>query len=211
MKMSSCGGNKFWLQVMDDATGNLWSIFMKKKSQLSNEMTALIKHLRTNDINVKKIRCDGAGENKKFEENAMHEGLGLTLEYTSPNTPQRNGRVERKLRTLFDKARAMLNTAGFPLEMKQKFWAEAASTATKLENLMVHKTDEKCPHELFWDRKPEYWKFLRTFGEMGVVKIHTKIRGKWKIEEKLVFLLDIQKHRQLTLLSFLTQKQSGCY
>ena len=102
----------------------------------------------------------------------------------------------------------MLNTAGFPLEMRQKFWAEAASTATKLENIMVHKTDEKCPHELFWDRKPEYWKFLRTFGEMGVVKIHTKIRG--KIEENLVFLLDMQKHRQLTLLSFTTQKQSGC-
>ena len=108
----------------------------------------------------------------------MNEGLGLNFEYTAPNTPQQNGRVERKFRTLFDKARAMLNTAGFPLEMRQKFWAEAALTATKLENMMVHKTDEKCPHELFWDRKPEYWKFLRTFGEMGVVKIHTKIRGK---------------------------------
>ena len=53
----------------------------------------------------------------------MNEGLGLNFEYTAPNTPQRNGRDERKFRTLFDKARAMLNTAGFPLEMRQKFWA----------------------------------------------------------------------------------------
>ena len=141
---------------MDDATGNLWSMFMKSKSQLSNEMTALIKHLKAHGINVKKIQCNGAGENKKFEENAMNEGLGLTFKYAAPKTPQQNGRVERKFRTLFDRARAMLNTAGFPLEMRQKFWPEAASNATKLENMMVHKNDKKCSHDLFCDREPEY-------------------------------------------------------
>ena len=50
---------------------------MKRKSQLSTEMIALVKHFKTNRINVKKIRCGGAGENKKFEESAMKDGLGL--------------------------------------------------------------------------------------------------------------------------------------
>jgi len=44
---------------------------------------------------VKFIRCDNAGENVQLEEASKEEGLGVVFEYTAPNTPQQNGRVER--------------------------------------------------------------------------------------------------------------------
>ena len=57
-------------------------------------MIALIKDLKAKGIKVKTIRCDRAGENLKFQEEATEEGLGLTFELTASNTP--NEMVELK-------------------------------------------------------------------------------------------------------------------
>jgi hypothetical protein len=36
----------------------------------------------------------------------------------------------------------MLNKAGFPRDLREKLWLECASTATKLNNLMIKKEGE---------------------------------------------------------------------
>ena len=38
VKVTSYGGNRFWLVVVDDATGMTWSVFLKRKSDLGNKM-----------------------------------------------------------------------------------------------------------------------------------------------------------------------------
>ena len=48
----------------------------------------------------------------------------------SPRTPQQNGVVERKNRTLVEAARTMLNEAKLPLY----FWADAVNTACYTQN-----------------------------------------------------------------------------
>ena len=54
---------------MDDATGFIWSYFLKFKSQVKDKMVELIKHLdRKYGYNVRYLRCDNAGENVKTEE-----------------------------------------------------------------------------------------------------------------------------------------------
>ena len=64
-------------------------------------------------INVKIIWYDNAGENVAFQKEAKNEDLGLVFGYTAPDTPQQNGRVERKFQTLHGRVRAMLlNTLG---------------------------------------------------------------------------------------------------
>ena len=88
----------------------------------------------------------------KFQENATEEGLGLTFEFTASNTPQRNGRIERKFATLFGRVRSMMNSARMPQNMRELWWAEAANTATKLENALIYKPGGKSSHELFWKR-----------------------------------------------------------
>ena len=41
---------------------------------------------------------------------------------------------------------------------------ECAATATKLSNIMVNPHKEKCAHEKFYGKIPDYAKYLRTFG-----------------------------------------------
>ncbi|XP_019173231.1 PREDICTED: uncharacterized protein LOC109168701 [Ipomoea nil] len=55
---------------------------------------------------------------------------GITHEYSAPKTPQQNGVVERKNRTIQEMGRVLLNAKGLP----QKFWAEAVNTAYHIIN-----------------------------------------------------------------------------
>ena len=66
---------------------------------------------------------------------------GLEHKYSSPYTPQQNGVVERKNRTLVEMARTMLDEHRTP----RKYWAEAVNTAYYVSNRIflrafMHKT-----------------------------------------------------------------------
>ena len=52
------------------------------------------------------------------------------------------------------KMRAMLNGGAVPEEMSEKLWAECASPATKLNNLIA-KGKGKSPYEFFHEKRPE--------------------------------------------------------
>ncbi len=65
---TSIGGMKHWLLVLDDCTDLAWSYFLKNKSDLKNEILALIKESKAKFcITVKYIRCNNAGENIALE------------------------------------------------------------------------------------------------------------------------------------------------
>ena len=85
------------------------------------------------------VRCDNASENVKLEKLCLEQRLKVQFEYTARDTPQHNGVVERSYQTLYNKVRAMLNGAGIKNEYRQLFWVECASTATKLENIVIKK------------------------------------------------------------------------
>ncbi|CAJ1938811.1 unnamed protein product [Cylindrotheca closterium] len=120
---------------------------------------------------------------------SKNEGLGLTFEFTAPNTPQRNGRVERKFATAFGRVRAMMNTARMTETMRGNLWAEAADTATKLDTALVYQRGEQSSHQKFWKREARFARHLRTFGEMAVIKVHTKIKGKLKDRGRTVMFV----------------------
>ena len=52
-------------------------------------------------VNIKYLRCDNAGENKRFEEEVQKLNYAIKFEYTSANTPQQNGVAERIFATLY--------------------------------------------------------------------------------------------------------------
>ena len=58
----------------------------------------------------------------------------------------------------------MMTHAGLDDHFKRKFWCEAASTATKLDNMMVRHMEGKPPYYMFFKEHPEYRKHLRIFG-----------------------------------------------
>ena len=179
VRKPSISKSKFWLLVVDDATDMCWSYFLKKKSELSEKMIKLIKEINGMEgRQVKFVRCDNAGENIGFQDECKKEGLKLEFEFTAPNTPQQNGKVERKFATLYGKVRSMLNRARLPERWRTGVWAEAASTATFNENLILSKEKTKPSYELFYGKEHPHGRNLRMFGEMGVVKLQRKIKGK---------------------------------
>ena len=167
----SLGGAKFWLLVIDDATDFCWSFFLKKKSQTSARVRELIKDVAEKyNINIQKIRCDNAGENKQLQKDCLRDGLGITFEYTAPRTPQQNGRVERKFATLYGRTRAMLIYAGLNEPQRKLLWCEGVSTATDLENMLVSDTKTVAAHNSFYGSEHKHVRSMHSFGTMATVR-----------------------------------------
>ena len=106
------------------------------------------------------MRSDHGGEfeNTLFQE--FCENHGYTHNFSSPRTPQQNGVVERKNRTLQEMARTMIQDYGLPLY----FWAEATLTACYIINrVSIRPIIKKTPYELFREQTPNL-AHLRPFG-----------------------------------------------
>ncbi|GJU52996.1 copia protein [Tanacetum coccineum] len=77
-------------------------------------------------------------------------------------TPQQNGVVERRNRTLVEAARTMLIFSKAPMFL----WAEAVATACYTQNRsLIHTRHYKTPYELVHDKKPDLT-FFRVFGAL---------------------------------------------
>ena len=178
IKARSFGGAKYWLLVLDEATGYIFSFFLRRKKDTAQTIIRLVKHLRSKGKHVKKIRCDNAGENKKTEELCLEHNLGIDFEYTAPNTPQQNGRVERRFATLYGRVRSMLNSAHLNESLRCGLWAECAQTATYLDNLDCENMGEQPRYKLFNGTDDKRFSYLRKFGEMAIVTTGNLIRNK---------------------------------
>ena len=156
---------------------------------------------------VKTIRCDDAGENKKLKELSDIEGLGITYEFTGPGSPQFNGRVERKFATLFARVRSMLNGAKLPMTIRKRLWAEAAKTATNIENILVSYNKPKSSFNVFYMTDEVSPRPLKPFGDIAIVEYNKtrKIRAKLADRGRACVYLGIaddhsaQVHRFLNL------------
>jgi hypothetical protein len=72
IKAESYSNSKYWLLVMDNCSDKGWGRFLKKKSETTEQVVALIKDLKENEgKTVKYIRCDNAGENKSLENKCL--------------------------------------------------------------------------------------------------------------------------------------------
>ena len=172
IKGTSYGSSKFWLLVVDDATDYCWTFPLKKKSDLGATMMRLVKELLSKEgIMTRFVRCDNAGENYAFKRMCENEGIGIQFEFTAVETPQHNGRVERKFASLYAKVRAVMNEAGFTQEMRDGLWSECASTMTDHENIMTSKLKPVPSHNLLFGKDAKYVRHMKTFGEVGVTKI----------------------------------------
>nr|GFA14244.1 integrase, catalytic region, zinc finger, CCHC-type, peptidase aspartic, catalytic [Tanacetum cinerariifolium] len=88
------------------------------------------------------------------------EIVDITQQFSAARTPQQNGVVERRNRTLVKAVRTMLSFANLPLFL----WAEAIATTCFTQNhLIIHKHFDKTPYELMNKRKPNI-RFFRVFG-----------------------------------------------
>jgi transposase InsO family protein len=104
-------------------------------------------------LRIKKIRSDNGTEFKNSQIEGFLEEEGIRHEFSSPYTPQQNGVVERKNRTLLDTARTMLDEYKTP----DRFWAEAINTASySINRLYLHRILKKTSYELLTGKSPMF-------------------------------------------------------
>ncbi|GJX43083.1 retrovirus-related pol polyprotein from transposon TNT 1-94, partial [Tanacetum coccineum] len=91
-----------------------------------------------------------------------YEGVGIFHQTSVPRTPQQNGVVERRNRTLVEATRTMMIFSKAPMFL----WAEVVATACYTQNRsLIHTRHNKTPYELVHDKKHDLT-FLRVFGAL---------------------------------------------
>nr|GEZ70861.1 hypothetical protein [Tanacetum cinerariifolium] len=91
-----------------------------------------------------------------------YERIGIFHQKTVPRTPQQNGVVKRRKRTLVEAARTMLIFS----KALMFLWAEAVATACYTQNCsLIHTRHHKTPYELVYNKKPDLT-FFRVFGAL---------------------------------------------
>jgi hypothetical protein len=136
-------------------------------------------------LRIKKIRSDNGTKFKNSQIEGFLEKEGIKHELSSPYTPQQNGDVERKNRTLLDMVRTMLDEYKTP----NRFWAEAINTAWySINRLYLHRILKKTSYELRTAKKPNV-SYFRVFGSKCFILIKRGRNSKFAPKAVEGFLL----------------------
>ncbi|GAB2265737.1 hypothetical protein Dimus_037845 [Dionaea muscipula] len=167
------GGSKYFITFVDDCTNYCYVYLLKSKDEAIDKFI-LYKNEVENQLSakIKVLRSDRGGEYEApfYAFRAEH---GIIHQTTAPYSPQQNGVVERKNRTLKEMMNAMLISSGLP----QNMWGESILTANYLLNKISRQKVEKTPYELWHGRQPSY-KYLRVWGCLAKVIVPTPKREK---------------------------------
>ena len=131
VNVMSLSRKRYALVIVDDFSKYTWVLFLNSKDETPKMIIDHIKRIELEaNLPVRKIRSDNGTEFKNAILNEFCTDKGISRQYSAPRTPQQNGVIERKNRTLVKAARTMLNEAKMPLY----FWDEAVNTACYTQN-----------------------------------------------------------------------------
>jgi len=149
----SLNGNRYVFVIVDDFSRFTWVIFLRHKNEAFNEFCDFCKRIQNlKSTNIVTIRSDNGGEFKNDSFLEFCNLNGITHNFSVPRTPQQNGVVERKNRTIQECARTMLCDSSLP----KRFWAEAVNTACYVLNrVLLRPILKKTSYELFNCRIPK--------------------------------------------------------
>jgi hypothetical protein len=161
-------------------------IFLQEKSQTQETLKGFLRQAQTEfGLRIKKIRSDNGTEFKNPQIEGFLEEEGIKHEFSSPYTPQQNGVVERKNRTLLDMARTMLDEYKTP----DRFWAEAINTAYySINQLYLHRILKNTSYELLTGKKLNV-SYFRVFGSKCFILIKRGRKSKFAPKAIEGFLL----------------------
>ena len=182
----SLGKNRYFLLFIDDFSRKTWVYFLKEKSEVYNifkKFKALVE--KESGYDIKAMRSDRGGEFTSNDFNEFCEENGIRRPLTLPYSPQQNGVVERKNRSILNAARSMLKSKRMPKE----FWAEAVDCAIYLSNRSPTRSVwGKTPQEAWSGRKPGI-SHLKVFGSIAYAQVPKQKRSKLDDRsEKYVFI-----------------------
>ncbi|KAH9784261.1 hypothetical protein KPL71_009581 [Citrus sinensis] len=144
MKAEKIGANLFMLkgETLQEADACVAS---------NGEESTMMWHLKLGHMSEQDLKI--------LSERKLLPGL-KSRQFTVAYTPQQNGVAERMNRTLTERIRAMLRTAGLP----NSFWAEAAKTVCYIVNRSPSTAIGLKTSMKMWIGKPVDYSYLHAFG-----------------------------------------------
>ncbi|GJS19733.1 retrovirus-related pol polyprotein from transposon TNT 1-94 [Tanacetum coccineum] len=163
MHVASVNGKKYILIIVDDYSRFTWVKFLRSKDEAPDFIIKFLKMIQVRlQVTVRRIRTDNGTEFVNQTLREYYEKIGISHETSVARSPQQNGVVERRNRTLIEAARTMLIYAKALLFL----WAEAVATACYTQNCsIVRLRHGKTPYELLHDKPPDL-SFFHVFGAL---------------------------------------------
>ncbi|GKC24566.1 putative ribonuclease H-like domain-containing protein [Tanacetum coccineum] len=126
MRVASINGKKYILVIVDDYSRFTWVKCLSSKDEAPDFIIKFLKMIQVRlKVPVRRIRTDNGTEFVNQTLREYYEKVGISHETSVARSPQQNGVVERRNRTLIEAARTMLIYAKALLFL----WAEAVATA----------------------------------------------------------------------------------
>nr|GEX58750.1 integrase, catalytic region, zinc finger, CCHC-type, peptidase aspartic, catalytic [Tanacetum cinerariifolium] len=159
---SSHGTDLYSITLQDITSPNLICLMAKATSSQAWLWHRRLSHLNFDTINLLSKNDIVIGLSKlKFVKDHLYSSWIHHQTFVA-QTPEQNGVVERRNRTLVEAARTMLSAAKVPLF----FWAEAIATTCFTQNSsLVIPRHEKTPYHIINDQKPSV-KFFHIFSSL---------------------------------------------
>ncbi|GJZ69558.1 zinc finger, CCHC-type containing protein [Tanacetum coccineum] len=145
-------GKKLIFLLVDDCTRFMWAYFLTTKDQALSTFKEFRQQIEMEmRMKVRMLRTDRGGEFTSNEFTRYCKENGIARQLTAPYSPQQNGVVERRNRTVLSTTRSMMKAMKLPLT----FWAEAVRHAIYILNRVPTRAlVDKTPYEALYNRKP---------------------------------------------------------
>nr|GFA86116.1 retrovirus-related Pol polyprotein from transposon TNT 1-94 [Tanacetum cinerariifolium] len=116
MRVESIKEKKYILVIVDDYSRFTWVKFLRSKDETPMFIIKFLKIIRVRlNVPVRRIRTDNGTEFVNQTLRDYYEEVGISHETSVARSPQQNGVVKRRNRTLIEAARTMLIYAQAPL------------------------------------------------------------------------------------------------
>jgi hypothetical protein len=136
-------GEQYFMLLVYYYTKMTVVFFLGKKSK-SFEKFKVYKEMVENEMDskIKCLRLDNGGEFTSKEFIDFYNKHGIKRQFFVARTPQQNGVVERKNRTVQEMARTMLMDS----KLEDVFWTHAVHTTVHIQNkVMLRNNSDKTP------------------------------------------------------------------
>ena len=200
LAVQSLHGHSYFLTVVDDCSRFTWITLMKAKSEARQHVKIFVSLIENqHQFSVKIIRTDNGAE---FHIPEFYASKGIIHQTSCVESPQQNGKVERKHQHLLNVGRALL----FQSKLPKKFWSYAILHATFIINKLPTQTlNNLSPYFILHNEHPDMHS-LKVFGSLAFASSLNMHRSKldsrarkcvflgYKNGMKGVVLYDINNH-----------------
>ncbi|GJU01736.1 retrovirus-related pol polyprotein from transposon TNT 1-94 [Tanacetum coccineum] len=175
MRVASVNEKKYILVIVDDYSRFTWVKCSRSKDEASAFIINFLKMIQVRlKETVRRIRTDNGTEFVNQTLREYYEKVDISHETSVARSPQQNGVVERRNRTLIEAAHTMLIYAKAPLFL----WAEAVTIACYTQNCsMIRHRHGKTPYELLHNKPPDI-SYLHVFGALCYLTNDSENLGK---------------------------------